>query len=39
MKYKKKDIRSKYFKVNYIELEHIMFAKFLCLVLMTKDTY
>ena len=26
-------------KANYIELELMMFAKFLCLVLMIKDTY
>ena len=27
------------FKVNYIKFELMMFAKFLCLVLMIKDTY
>ena len=33
------DIRLKEFKVNCIELELIMFVKFLCFVFMIKDTY
>ena len=33
------DIRQKEFKVNCIELELIMFVKFLCFVFMIKDTY
>ena len=33
------DIRWKKFGVNYIELELMMFLKFLCVVLMVKDIY
>ena len=32
-------IRHKKFKVNYIELELLMFVRFHCLVLMIKDIY
>ena len=33
------DIKWKEFEANYIELELMMFVKFLCVVLMIKDTY
>ena len=32
-------VKWKEFKANYIELELMMFEKFLCLVLVIKDTY
>ena len=38
-KKKNENVKGKEFKVNCIELKLMMFAKFLCLVLMIKDTY